>query len=506
MRLPRTAAMLFCVALPLPIPAAAQPARPAPSAQRDYAALLGGYIDRLRSIPGAPPGTVVLVTHRGRTLFARAYGVRDVSSGAPMTLDTPVYNGSVTKAYTGLLAAMLDADGTLSLDTSITDAWPALRPPAGIDSRAVTARRLLSHSAPINADGLSYRTVVTGEGIGVDGLVHHLATHVRARAPGFDYSNSGPVIWAAMAETRTGLHWRDLLRRRVLAPLGMTRTTGRTEDFPRGELALCHARSGGRWLATDPKPTLLMSAAGGMFASGNDTARFIQLFATDGASARGRIPAAILRRTWQQESVQDTNIFGTHRDGYGLGWDLGTVLGQRFVSRSGGYVGCRSMALFLPESGLGVVVLTNGDAAANTHNSAIFTQAIDLWLDAAGARERGAQRIASYHAAAAQEMARVDAADPRLAQVRPLEPAAQRAIAGRYVNDRLGTIEATAAGTGVALRLGIARGQLLWTGGDSFIAAFAPDPSYEAFQLERDPAGAPVALIFDDDRYVRKPG
>lgn len=503
MRVSHVLAVLVSGAVALP--AGAQTGAAPPPMARAYAGALHDYITRLRAVPGAPPGTVVLVTHGGRTLFAHAYGVRDVESGAPMTLDTPVYNGSVTKAYTGLLAAMLDADGTLPLDTSITDAWPALRPPTGIDPRTVTARRLLSHSAPINADGLSYRTVVTGEGIDVDGVVHHLATHIRAREPGFDYSNSGPVIWAAMAETRTGLHWRDLVRRRVLGPLGMARTTGRTEDFQRGELALCHARSGGRWLATAPKPTLLMSAAGGMFASGNDTARFIQLFATDGASARGRIPAAVLRRTWQQESAQDTDIFGTHRDGYGLGWDLGTVLGQRLVSRSGGYVGCRSMALFLPESGLGVVVLTNGDAAANTHNSAIFTQAIDLWLDAAGARERGAQRIASYHTAAAREMTRVDAVDPRLARVRPLAPAAQRAIAGRYVNDRLGMIKATPAGTGVALRLGVARGQMLWTGGDSFIAAFAPDPGYEGFQLERDSSGAPVALIFDDDRYVRQP-
>lgn len=498
--MPLPPSFLFAaLALAGPPPPSAKAPEPAA-----YGKALADYVERLRATPAAPPGTVVVVTHRDRTVFARAYGFRDLGRKAPMTLDTPVYNASVTKAYTGLLAAMLDSEGKLKLGETPGDVWPGLTLPAGVDGRAVTLGRLLSHSAPINADGLVWRSVVTGEGAGAADVPGHLAAHARPREARFEYSNAGPFLWSAMAEARTGMPWRDLLRRRILAPLGLGRSSARTEDFRPGELALCHARSAGAWLPTPPKPTALMNAAGGMFTSGRDAARFVQLFATDGASARGRIPTSVLRRTWQRESVQDRDFNGMKRDGYGLGWDLGSFVGQRFVSRSGGYAGCRAIVLFLPDSGLGITVLTNGDSAANTHNVAIVAQAIDLWHGGAGAAERGAGRIADYRRLAEAEIARVDRGHARLAEVRPLDPS-WSAAAGRYSNDRLGSAEVRRSGGELKLRFGVSEGRLAWLGGDEFLATIEPDPSPEPLRFERGPDGRPDAFVIDGDRYRRQP-
>jgi CubicO group peptidase (beta-lactamase class C family) len=497
----RTSSFLL-TAIALAAPIACRAAEPTAAA---YAGALGDYIERLRATPAAPPGTVVVVTHRGRTLFARAYGTRDLATGAPMTLDTPIYNASVTKAYTGLLAAMLDAEGKLPLAATPADVWPGLKLPPGIDAAGVTIARMLSHSAPINADGLVWRSVVTGEGVRAADVPAHLSAHAAPREAAFEYSNAGPFLWAAMAEARTGIAWRDLLKRRILAPLAMRRSSARTKDFRASELALCHARSAGAWLATAPKPTALMNAAGGMFTSGRDAARFVQLFATDGASARGRIPAAVLRRTWQRQSVQTRDFSGMKRDGYGLGWDLGTFVGQRFVSRSGGYAGCRAIVLFLPESGLGITVLTNGDAAANAHNAAIIAQAIDLWHGDEGAATRGEGRIADYHRVAASEVARIDRPHPRLAEVRPLDAASWADAPGRYLNARLGSAEVRRAGGGLELRFGVSRGRLMWLGGDEFLATVEPDPSPEPLHFERGADGGPAAFVIDGDRYQRQP-
>ncbi|HEX8622613.1 MAG TPA: serine hydrolase [Allosphingosinicella sp.] len=492
--------LLAAIALSAVSPAAAQPAAAA------YAASLGAYVERLRGTPAAPPGTVVVVTQGRRTLFARAYGLRNLATGAPMTLDTPVYNASVTKAYTGLLAAMLDAEGKLRLDETPLDVWPGLSLPEGVDGRAVTIGRLLSHIAPVNADGLVWRSVVSGEGVSAAEVPAHLAAHAAPREAKFEYSNSGPFLWSAMAEARTGTPWRDLLKRRILAPLRMRRSSARTEDFKPRELGICHARSGGAWSPTPPKPTALMNAAGGMFTSGRDAARFVQLFATDGASERGRIAPALLRRTWRRQSVQDRDFGGMKRDGYGLGWDLGIFVGQRFVSRSGGYAGCRAMVLFLPRSGLGITVLTNGDAAANAHNIAIVAQAIDLWHGGPGAAERGAARIADYQRAAAAEVARVDAGHKRLGEVRATDLASWSAAAGRYRNGRLGSAEIRVEGGELRLSFGISRGRMMWLGGDEFLATVEPDPSPELLRFERGAGGRPAAFVIDGDRFERLPG
>lgn len=79
-----------------------------------FAVNMRGFIAALRQSPAAPPGSAVIVVHRGKTIFESASGVRNLSTGALLTMDTPIYNASVTKSYTGLLAAMLDAERKLS--------------------------------------------------------------------------------------------------------------------------------------------------------------------------------------------------------------------------------------------------------------------------------------------------------------------------------------------------------------------------------------------------------
>jgi hypothetical protein len=164
------------------------------------------------------------------------------------------------------------------------------------------------------------------------------------------------------------------------------------------------------------------------------------------------------------------------------------------------------MVLFLPESGLGITVLTNGDAAANAHNIAIVAQAIDLWHGGTGAAERGEARIADYHRIAAAEIERVDRGHKRLGEVKPLDMASWSAAAGRYRNGRLGSAEIRPEGGELRLSFGISRGRLMWLGGDEFLATIEPDPSPDLFRFERGPDGRPAAFVIDGDRYERLPG
>lgn len=482
---------------------AATPAIAAPPARGTaaFAARLDAHVRALRDSPHAPPGTVALVVHDGRTVFAQAYGVRDHSTGAPMTLDTPIYNASVTKAYTGLLAAQLDADGVLPLSASLRDVWPKLRLPVDVDPAAVTAARLLSHSSVLHEGGLVFRSVFTGQppAGGVEG---QLARHARRGRDGFAYANFGPYVWSAMAEARTGRPWAELLRRKVLSPMRLTRSSARTEELPARELARCHPRLAGAWQPAPPKPTALMNAAGGMFTSGRDAAAFINAFVTDGASAGGRIPAAVLRRTWEPQVAQDRTLWSMHRDGYGLGWDLGTIGAHRFVSRSGGYAGCRAISMFLPELKLGIVLMSNGDAAVNTLHAAILHQAIDLWTGRPDAPDVGAARAADYAAAAAQEVREADAALAPLAGVVELPAAWLDRLGGRYVNDRLGIFAVRRAERRLWLEAGAFRGELHPLERGEFALVSPVDAEVERIAFEFDGERV-TGFRWDDDWFAR---
>jgi len=65
------------------------------------------------------PGGALLIAHRGEPVFREAFGVADLETGRPFTVDAPCRIASVTKPHTATLLAMLMAEGKLS--------WPKLR-------------------------------------------------------------------------------------------------------------------------------------------------------------------------------------------------------------------------------------------------------------------------------------------------------------------------------------------------------------------------------------------
>src|SRR5262245_59843649 len=131
----------------------------APQQQLDpITAPVGAFVEQVRAEDNLPPGFAVIVTRGDQVVFEREYGVRDVTTGAPMTLDTPIVSDSISKSLVALMAARLDAEGVLSLDATLADVWPNLTLPAPLESSTVTVRRLLSRQSGMTDNWLDRTT------------------------------------------------------------------------------------------------------------------------------------------------------------------------------------------------------------------------------------------------------------------------------------------------------------------------------------------------------------
>lgn len=507
------ALLLAATALTAPACAvAAPPAAVASATARDdardaaFRRSLETFIDGLRATGYAPPGFVVVASHEGRVVFEQAYGVRDASTGAAMTLDTPIYTASVTKAYTGLMAAQLDGRGLLRIDASLADVWPGITLPEGLDPSAITIGQILSHSAPFMDSGLDFRANFAGNVTAAD-VPGHLARWAAPRPAGFRYANFGPNLYSMMVESASGRDWKAVMQRAVFDEMGLRRTYVRTSDLPAGEAAACNTRRGGAWVATPPKPDALMYAAGGLYASGRDADRFLAAFTTEGASIGGRIPAAVLARTWAQQSPQDRTVLGMRRDGYGLGWDLSEAVGQRIVSRSGGYTGCSSLFGFSPSSGLAVTVFSVGDAAGNDFNFGLFQQAFEYWDGAAEADTHAAERLTAFAAAGRTAFARADApaASPDLRANALPEPALQAYVARYNDGGRLGDMTTRIHDGRLVADLGLLTLDLVPTGEADVFTGYMPEATEgEPFRFLRDAGGRVTEMRWGAREFPRR--
>jgi hypothetical protein len=113
-----------------------------------------------------------------------------------------------------------------------------------------------------------------------------------------------------------------------------------------------------------------------------------------------------------------------------MGWIVGDYKGQPLIHHSGNYLGFASQVSFLPDAGLGIVILTNGGDIGGTY----FTLAARFRL-----LELLFNQPEEYDAVAAQAVQDDirERADFQ-AQLRPVDPAAVAPYQGRYTNAALG--------------------------------------------------------------------
>src|SRR5881409_3373429 len=112
----------------------------------------------LREIPDVKSVGLAIVRD-GKPYYAAAYGLADVEKKTRSDARTGYYIASATKSYTGLACAILASRGQLDLDAPISRYLPEVTSDAG----KVTLRQFLTHTSPIENDGVVFRTAFSGE-------------------------------------------------------------------------------------------------------------------------------------------------------------------------------------------------------------------------------------------------------------------------------------------------------------------------------------------------------
>jgi CubicO group peptidase (beta-lactamase class C family) len=357
---------LICVVLPLacgPKPAPVVPddgARvpavdPAKIELEKRLAYLEQTLEQAR-IEGHVPGMAIAVVDDGELLWAHGFGVSNLDANTPVTPETTFAIGSTTKAFSSTLAAMLVDEGKLAWDDPVTKYLPefTLKIKSKQDE-AVTIRDLLAHRSGFAGMDILW----AGNTISRDEVLRYAARAKplsRFRAE-FHYNNVNYMAGALAAAQAAGSSWEDLIRTRLLEPLGMQHTS---IDY--ASAVADPARSRGYTWREDleifepelPRNTDAIAPAGSLYSSVLDMSNWLRFQLNEGELAGQRlVSAAALAETHTQQ------IEMAPGRGYGLGWSLSKWNDKRVVEHSGAIDGFSATVALLPEEELGLVLLTN---------------------------------------------------------------------------------------------------------------------------------------------------
>jgi CubicO group peptidase (beta-lactamase class C family) len=298
------------------------------------------------------PGAAVAVVIGDQVAHLGAYGTANIDTGEPVRPDMLFRLGSTTKMMTAAAVASLVEDGKLKLDAPI-GGYDAQLPP---HLAPLTLRQLLSHTA-----GLGDLTVM-------DGLHDESALAVSVRAlpprlvfvePRRIYSYSNPGYWIAghIAAQAGGEPYADVVARRVLQPLGMTRSTLRPTVAITWPVAVGHGpESNAPPIAIRPAADNAGAwPAGQLYSSAPEFARFCIAF-MNGGTIEGK--QALSVSLIQALSTPVADLPGTNRR-YALGLAVAEENGVRWLSHTGSRTGFGSQVRMAPDRRFAVVILCN---------------------------------------------------------------------------------------------------------------------------------------------------
>lgn len=429
------------------------------------AAAIGGAVREVHRLPGAFPAVSAVVVHGEETPLLLVQGALHADHGGAADANSRFYIASQTKSFVGLLAVELDAQNVLPLSTTLAEVWPELRLPAPAEPAHITLADLLSHQVPLRTDTLNLLSAYVRELPAAD-FPALLAEHTQAREPGFRYANLGYLIYGAALEAHSGRPWQDHLQQRVLQPLQLRYVHARSSEVPQDALAWNHQWDGQRWLATPPKPDALMHAAGGLYASSADLARWLRAN-LHLRSPNGRPLRASFKRA--QRPVVEANLSDREFvcDGYSLGWYVCGYRGHRVLMHPGSYRGAVSVSLLLPDLDAGLSFAVNSDSAIEGFALELMKAFIGLAHGDESEHARLRQAVQAYPERLARlvesrrEAAANTRADPSWGgwAWKPTH-AELEAYVGEFESERLGRMRVRLGPDGLEARLGAMRMQL----------------------------------------------
>lgn len=214
---------------------------------------------------------VIYAVRAGETLFAEAYGEADV--GVANRLDHRFRVGSISKTFTAALATTLERDGVWSLDDPIGRYVKDV--PNG---NRITIRQLLEHRSGLGEfDQSDWRRLLLTGGAPDSETVRTMIVSKKPRAAPdkeYRYNNVGYVLVGMAMEQVSGLRYRDLLQRVLLAPLAMENTGVANRDGEIANVATGHDANGKVDPADYDYGAIL--AAGGVYSDAADLARWCE--------------------------------------------------------------------------------------------------------------------------------------------------------------------------------------------------------------------------------------
>lgn len=391
------------------------------------------------------PGAAIGIVQNGKVVLAEGFGERERGKPDKVDADTLFMIASNTKPLTTLMLAKLVDAGKFTWDTPVTEVLPSFKLGDAEVTRQVRMKHLVCACTGMPRQDME--TYLLSEGATPASVMATLATMKPTSKFGELYQYSNIMASAAGYAGGHALHpqWElgaaydAAMQSLVLDPLGMASTTFDFDRAQRGNHSSPHSQDvEGQTvpISMDINYTEIAGRPnGGAWSNVHDLLRYVQMELDKGKLPDGTryiSEAPLLARRVQQVAKGD-NV------GYGMGVRIDRSSGTTLHNHGGTAFGYISDVLWLPEHGVGAVILTNADAGGIYLRGLFRRRLMEVLFD-------GNEEAVANAGVQSNRMKEEFAAGQK-GMTLPVDPSVVQGLAAHYVSTELGDIRVSRKGT-----------------------------------------------------------
>ncbi len=344
------------------------------------------------------PGLGLAVVVEGEVILARGYGLRDVDAALPATENTLFAIGSSTKAFTTATLGTLVDEGKLDWDEPVRSYIPEFVLHDEYSGNHVTPRDLVTHRTGLPRHDLVW---YGNQDLSRPDLVERLRylQPNKELREAWQYNNLMYMTAGHLTERLTGQSWEDVVRDRILTPLGMSRSNF---DVAESQLDSDHAKpyllDDEELREVDFRPVGAMGPAGSINSSASEMAHWLICQLEKGQYEDTEIlrPSTVMElHTPQMVLASLPTDPGDSPTSYSMGWFVDMFWGHLRVQHGGNIDGFSALVTLFPHDRVGIVALSNrnGDAVPTLISRTIAARLLEFegedWIgEAATQREQ----------------------------------------------------------------------------------------------------------------------
>ncbi len=293
------------------------------------------------------PGMALLVSKNGKSIYRKAFGKANLELGVAMKPENIFELASITKQFTAVAILMLEEQGKLKVEDSITKYIPDY-PTKG---KKITIHHLLNHTSGIK----SYTSMNLAELARKDMTPTELIDYFKNEPMDFDpgekflYNNSGYILLGHIIEVITKDSYENFIEKQIFKSLDMTSSRYGSMIELVENRATGYQKDDKGFRNADYLSLTLPYAAGSLMSTIDDMLKWQNALKAN----------KLIKKESLDKAINGSTLNNGEKIDYGYGLGKSELQGSKGYQHSGGIFGYSTKGIYLINEDVYVIGLSN---------------------------------------------------------------------------------------------------------------------------------------------------